>query len=131
MARLERSGLPPEGAHKETARMKITRFTKGRRLAPNDDFFLPELCEPEALLSLVLLAELLVMVLVLSEPMQPGFNWVRLALTSLFVQWIVLLSAALLCSLRPLLARLRAALAGGLCCVLVVALTLGCTAGAA
>ncbi len=61
--------MPPEGAHKETARMKITRLTKGRRLAPNDDFFLPELCEPEALLSLVLLAELLVMVLVLSEPM--------------------------------------------------------------
>ncbi|MBS7662497.1 sensor histidine kinase [Pseudomonas lalucatii] len=96
--------------------------------APADDFFVPELCEPEALLSMVLLAELLVLVLVLAEPMLPGFNWVRLALTSLFVQWIVLLSAALLCRLRPLLARLRAALAGVLCCALVVGLTLGCTA---
>ena len=108
--------------------MKIQWFNRGRTKAPHDDFFLPELCEPEALLSLVLLAELLVLVLVLSEPMVQGFNWVRLALTSLFVQWIVLLSAALLCSLRPLLARLRAALAGCLCCALVVALTLGCTA---
>lgn len=93
-----------------------------------DDFFVPELCQPEALLSMVLLAELLVLVLVLAEPMLPTFDWVRLALTSLFVQWIVLLSAALLCRLRPLLARLRPALAGVLCCLLVVLLTLCCTA---
>ncbi|WP_437879493.1 sensor histidine kinase [Pseudomonas sp. LRF_L74] len=93
-----------------------------------DDFFLPELCKPEALLSMVLLAELLVLVLVLAEPMLPGFNWVRLALASLFVQWIVLLSAALLCQLRPLLARLNVALASALCCALVVGLTLACTA---
>lgn len=96
--------------------------------APIDDFFVPELCEPEALLSMVLLAELLVLVLVLAEPMLPGFDWVRLALTSLFVQWILLLSAALLCRLRPLLARWRAALAGVLCCLIVVGLTLACTA---
>ena len=71
--------------------------SRGRRLpAIDDDFFLPELCESEALSRLVLLAELLVLVLVLAEPMLPGFDWVRLALTSLFVQWIVLLSA--LCS---------------------------------
>lgn len=108
--------------------MQIKWFNQGRSLGPNDDFFLPELCLPEALLSMVLLAELLVLVLVLSEPMQPGFNWVRLALTSLFVQWIVLLSAALLCRLRPLLARLRAALAGTLCCAIVVGLALACTA---
>ncbi|QKE64913.1 sensor histidine kinase [Aquipseudomonas campi] len=108
--------------------MQIKWFNQGRSLGPDDDFFLPELCLPEALLSMVLLAELLVLVLVLSEPMQPGFNWVRLALTSLFVQWIVLLSAALLCRLRPLLARLRAALAGSLCCAIVVGLALACTA---
>ncbi len=107
--------------------MQIKWFNQGRSLGPDDDFFLPELCLPEALLSMVLLAELLVLVLVLSEPMQPGFNWVRLALTSLFVQWIVLLSAALLCRLRPLLARLRAALAGTLCCAIVVGLALACT----
>jgi two-component system sensor histidine kinase AlgZ len=108
--------------------MQINWFNKGRSLAPDDDFFLPELCLPEALLSMVLLAELLVLVLVLSEPMQPGFNWVRLAMTSLFVQWIVLLSAGLLCRLRPLLASLRAAVAGTLCCAIVVGLALACTA---
>ncbi|EKA29392.1 alginate biosynthesis protein AlgZ/FimS [Pseudomonas aeruginosa ATCC 14886] len=106
------------------------RFKPGRSTRPavQDDFFIPELCEAEALFTLVLLAELLVLVLVLAEPMTPSFNWVRLALASLFVQWIVLLSAALFCRLRPLLARLPVALAGSACCLLVVALTLGCTA---
>ncbi|WP_313517213.1 sensor histidine kinase [Pseudomonas sp.] len=108
--------------------MRVDRQNSARTTAPIDDFFVPELCEPEALLALVLLAELLVLVLVLAEPMLPGFNWVRLALSSLFVQWIVLLSAAVLCRLRPVLARLRAALAGAVCCAIVVALTLGCTA---
>jgi len=109
--------------------MRIDWLKSARSAAPIiDDFFVPELCEPEALLGLVLLAELLVLVLVLAEPMLPGFNWVRLALTSLFVQWIVLLSAALLCRLRPWLARWPAALAGILCCTLVVGLTLACTA---
>ena len=92
--------------------MQIKWFNQGRSLGPNDDFFLPELCLPEALLGLVLLAELLVLVLVLAEPMHEGFNWVRLALTSLFVQWIVLLSAALFCRLRPWLARVSPVLAG-------------------
>jgi two-component system sensor histidine kinase AlgZ len=114
-------------AREDTAPMPNEWFKRGRTPAPDDDFFLPELCQSEALLGLVLLAELLVLVLVLAEPMLPGFNWVRLALTSLFVQWIVLLSAALLCRLRPLLARLQAALAGLLCCAIVVGLTLGCT----
>ncbi|TWC32417.1 sensory transduction protein kinase AlgZ [Pseudomonas sp. SJZ079] len=108
--------------------MHIQWLTPKHTSTTIDDFFVPELCQPEALLSMVLLAELLVLVLVLAEPMLPGFDWVRLALTSLFVQWNVLLSAALLCRLRPLLARLRAALAGGLCCAIVVGLTLACTA---
>jgi len=95
---------------------------------PGKEFFLPELCLPQALLVLVVLAELLVLVLVLVEPMRPTFDWVRLALMSLFVQWIVLLSSALLCSLRPWLARLPAGLAGLTGCLLVVALTLLCTA---
>ncbi|GIZ10864.1 sensor histidine kinase [Pseudomonas sp. NCCP-436] len=108
--------------------MNIRSLAKNSRNLVVDEFFVPELCQSEALLSMVLLAELLVLVLVLAEPMGAGFDWMRLALTSLFVQWIVLLSAALLCRLRPLLARLRPALAGGLCCLLVVLLTLGCTA---
>ncbi|TWI57515.1 two-component system sensor histidine kinase AlgZ [Pseudomonas duriflava] len=107
--------------------MPISKLTK-RRPSPVDEFFVPELCEPEALLVLILLAELLVLVLVLADPITDEFNWVRLALVSLFVQWNVLLSAALLCRLRPVLARLKPALAGAICCGVVVALTLACTA---
>ena len=103
-------------------------ISKNAHLTTTDDFFVPELCQPEALLGLVLLAELLVLVLVLAQPMQPGFDWVRLALTSLFVQWVMLLSVGLTCRLRPLLARLSPWLAGLACCALVVGLTLGCTA---
>jgi two-component system sensor histidine kinase AlgZ len=106
-----------------------TDWLKYTRLrVPDSEFFIPELCAAQALFVLVVLAQLLVSVLVLSEPMNPGFNWMRLALTSLFVQWIVLLSSALLCGLRPLLARLAPGLAGVLCCLVVVLLTLACTA---
>jgi two-component system sensor histidine kinase AlgZ len=107
--------------------MNTNRFQTQPARQAGDDFFLPELCQPEALLGMVLLAELLVLVLVLSEPMQPAFNWMRLALTSLFVQWIVLLSVGLLCRLRPWLKHLRTGLASTLCCTLVVGLTLACT----
>lgn len=85
-----------------------------------DDFFVPELCQAEALLGLILLAELLVLVLVLAEPMVIGFDWMRLALTSLFVQWIVLLSAAGICRARPYLARLSASSAVLIICALVL-----------
>ena len=51
--------------------MAIDWLQKGRVSAPiDDDFFIPELCLPEALLGLVLLAELLVLVLVLAERLQ-------------------------------------------------------------
>ncbi|WP_296184562.1 sensor histidine kinase [Pseudomonas sp. UBA1879] len=108
--------------------MQTERNKPGQNAAPGKEFFLPELCLPQALLVLIVLAELLVLVLVLVEPMRPGFDWVRLALISLFVQWIVLLSAALLCGLRPWLARLKPGMAGAMGCLLVVAVTLACTA---
>ena len=111
----------------DTAGMQ-TNMSKSPPLAAADEFFVPELCQPEALLGLVLLAELLVLVLVLAQPMQPGFDWVRLALASLFVQWVMLLSVGVTCRLRPLLARLSPWLAGLACCTLVVGLTLACTA---
>jgi two-component system, LytTR family, sensor histidine kinase AlgZ len=126
--RVRLSALLANPEHEETATMPEKNLTPGQERSPAAEFFLPELCLPQALFVLVVLAELLVMVLVLAEPMHEGFNWVRLALTSLFVQWIVLLSAALMCRLRPWLARLGSGLAGGVCCGLVIALTLGCTA---
>lgn len=120
--------LAREGRRAETGAMPNERNHPGQSAAPGKEFFLPELCLPQALLVLVVLAELLVLVLVLIEPMSPTFDWVRLALISLFVQWIVLLSAGLLCGLRPWLAQLKPGIAGAVGCLLVVAVTLLCTA---
>jgi two-component system sensor histidine kinase AlgZ len=73
---------------------------------PDENFFLPDLCKVGAVLFLVLLAELLALVLSLAADIDKGFSWESLALTSLFAQWVVLSSAALLCLARPTLARL-------------------------
>ncbi|KGE04016.1 sensor histidine kinase [Pseudohaliea rubra] len=72
---------------------------------PDDDFFLPDLCAPRAVFFAVLLAELLVLVHHLADSVPAPFDWQGLGPSSLFVQWCVLLSSALLCVLRPLLAR--------------------------
>jgi two-component system, LytTR family, sensor histidine kinase AlgZ len=71
-----------------------------------EDFFLPDLCDAQSILFLVLVAELLVFVVVLAKSSMIDFSWIDLGLTSLFVQWLVLLSAAVLCNLRPYLVGL-------------------------
>lgn len=65
-------------------------------------FLIPDLCNATALSLLVLVAELLAVVLVFAGEV----SWGRFALLSLFVQWITLTSAGILCSTRRLLARL-------------------------
>ena len=69
------------------------------------DFYLPDFCRPQNTLFLVLLTELLVVVLLLFEAEDMMVDLTSLALSSLFVQLLVLSSAALLCSLRRLLTR--------------------------
>jgi two-component system sensor histidine kinase AlgZ len=63
-------------------------------------FFLPDFCERWNLLLVILIAELLAIVLALA---QPG-GWLErlrfLAVDSLFVQWVALTDAAVLCSCR-------------------------------
>lgn len=70
------------------------------------DFFLPDLCKAQSILFLVLISELLVFVQVLFSSDFFEFDWVELGLTSLFIQWLVLVSAALLCNIRPWLMRM-------------------------
>lgn len=70
-----------------------------------EDFYLPDLCQTQNILFLVLIAELLVLVLVLYDTAAGHFDWTTLALSSLFVQWLALSSAAILCKLRLWLAR--------------------------
>jgi two-component system, LytTR family, sensor histidine kinase AlgZ len=65
-------------------------------------FVVPELCNVAAISLLVLFGELLVLVLLFAGG---PVTWVRLALMSLFVQWVALTSAGVLCATRNLLAR--------------------------
>lgn len=74
-----------------------------------DRFFLPDLCASQSVFFLVLVSQLFAVVLTLAASGVGGFDWERLALTSLYVQWVGLSSALLLCKLRPYLKRLSSA----------------------
>lgn len=92
-------------------------------MADDDDFFLPDLCQAQSILFLVLIAELLVFVAVLVPSHLVDFNWTRLGLVSLFVQWVVLCSAALMCNMRPILSRMNTLSASITSYIVVLALT--------
>ena len=75
---------------------------------PSDDFFLPEMCTGGVVLVVVLIAELTAFVLTIAKHL-PGEGeslWLDLARISLFLQWIALASAGLLCAARPYLMRM-------------------------
>jgi two-component system sensor histidine kinase AlgZ len=84
----------------------MTSTDKVQPPAPVRAGFLPDFCHLPMVLGVLLTAELLVIVLLLagSDPFN-GF-WERLGLLSLYVQVISLTGSALLCLLRPRLARI-------------------------
>jgi two-component system sensor histidine kinase AlgZ len=87
----------------------------------DDGFFIPDLCQVQAVLFLVLTAELLALVLVLVDTGLQVFNWEDFALRSLFIQWAVLVSAALLCRARLWLARLPISTAAAISYAIILA----------
>lgn len=91
--------------------------------AARHGFFIPDLCNAQALLLLVLVVELVVLVLSIGASGLRHFNWERFAALSLFMQWIALLSAAVLCRLRIWLAHWPRARAAGVGYAAVLAIT--------
>ena len=83
--------------------------TKTRQNSPpgarDDTLFLPDFCNIHLVFWVVVIAELLALLLALAYLFTAEF-WYRLGLISLFIQWVGLTSAALLCGLRPLFARM-------------------------
>lgn len=75
-------------------------MTQPRNKSLNGDF-LPNLCNPQSVLLLVLVAELIAILLTLNSATLPQFSWETLALYSFQVQWISLISALVICRLRP------------------------------
>jgi len=86
--------------------------------------FLPDLCKVQSVFTLILGGELLALALVLADSGLYPFNWEQLGTVSFLVQWVVLLSAALLCPLRPFLGRHSLLLAGCLTFSLILLVTL-------
>ncbi len=74
--------------------------------APNqqETLFLPSFCDIRMVFAVVVIAELLAFVLVLAG--NDTQRWTRLGLVSLFLQWVALTSAAVLCLVRPVLVRI-------------------------
>ncbi|MCP5159972.1 MAG: histidine kinase [Gammaproteobacteria bacterium] len=68
--------------------------------------FLPDFCANSTVFLTVLLAELFALVLALNETNRFGDFWNHLALISLFVQWVVLAAAAVLCLCKRWLVQL-------------------------
>ena len=97
---------------------------------PETDFFLPDLCQAQSILFLVLVSELLVFVQILFSSSFFDFDWLGLGLASLFIQWVVLVSAALLCNIRPWLMGMSVPKATGVAYGLILLLTLLFSLGA-
>lgn len=93
---------------------------------PAGNDFLPDLCTTQSIFLLVLVAELLALLLAFTSVGLQHLNWDVLALISFQVQWIALVSAAVLCRLRPYLRQWSPERAGVISyiSVLIVALLL-------
>lgn len=102
-------------------RVKNTRAEAREPINP----FLPDLCNSQSVFLLVLVAELLALLLTISASSGlQHFNWDKLALISVQVQWIVLFSAVALCRMRFWLGQQTHVQAGTASYVLVLLFTL-------
>jgi two-component system sensor histidine kinase AlgZ len=72
----------------------------------SDRFHLPNICTVQSLLFIVLAGTLLSVVFTLVDKGLRGFDWQSFSLIAMFVLWIVLVSVAALCKLRPRLTSL-------------------------
>lgn len=83
--------------HKKAPRAKVNK---------EDNFFLPNLCEIKSILVLSVAAQLIACILILATGDILSESWDEWGLLSVFVQWIVLASAGVLCLTRHALAKL-------------------------
>jgi len=86
--------------------------------------FLPDFCAASTLLVLILAAQLLAFLLTLARGEMALTFWVDLGVISLFLQWIALISAGVICALRRPLATLPRPLAATLAYLALVTTTL-------
>ncbi|MGD2055928.1 MAG: histidine kinase [Gammaproteobacteria bacterium] len=95
----------------------------GRQPALAEVFFLPSFCNVRIVFAVVVITELIAFVVALVSPEILGDPWTDLGLVSLYMQWIALSSAALLCIARKWLTRLGNAAAALISYLLVLLVT--------
>lgn len=86
-------------------------------------FYLPDFCKPGNVLAVVLIAELVALLLTLARSGLAVDFWTDLARSSLFLLWVGLGTAAVLCAARPRLTALDAARGSAVALVIVLAVT--------
>lgn len=87
------------------------------------EFFLPDLCTPIVVFGIVLVAELVAIVMSLARYHTINGFWTDLGKSSLFLLWIGLGTALVLCQARPWLARISVPKAITICLLLILATT--------
>lgn len=102
-------------------RIGVTSITTSKHVQKGD--FLPDLCTVQAVFHLILVGELLAIALTVMNGGVLAFDWNRLGVMSMLIQWIVLSSAACLCPLRPWFRRRPPMVAGILSYLLVLTIT--------
>lgn len=89
-----------------------------------ENYFVPDLCNARAIIILLAVSEALVLAMTLIESSLLGFSWQRFTVMSFFVQWVCLLSVAVICPLRNVFVHLPALAASGLAIAVVATVTL-------
>lgn len=88
----------------------------------SDTLFLPDFCGMRRVLALMVISELLAVVLALGS-LESQDRWADLGVISLFVQWVALVGAALLCFSRKWLVRVSNGTAAALSYLLLLTVT--------
>ena len=89
-----------------------------------DNFFLPDFCSVQMVFAVVIISELLAILLTLSPLQSSGDRWNDLSIISLFVQWVGLSSAGVLCMARRYLAQMTEKWAAFISYILLLLTTL-------
>jgi two-component system, LytTR family, sensor histidine kinase AlgZ len=84
-------------------------------------FFLPDFCAPRAVLAVVLIVELVAIIFAIARQALHSNFWIDLATCSLFLLWVGLTCAAILCRARPWLQTFSAPRAALIAIALLVA----------
>ncbi|MCG8436112.1 MAG: histidine kinase [Gammaproteobacteria bacterium] len=99
------------------------RSAAGQQAGPGGSYFLPNFCAERATFVLVIIAELVAVILVLVRGRVGVSFWLDLGLFSLFLQWIALSGAAVLCFTRRWFAGLNTRQVAATAFMLLVGLT--------